>query len=113
MLTKCYPTSQGCSSDFTILKVWLLGVPKPYRTSSYDVLSLLRRSTLFVFVFDSTKSKKSHKLLISSEEMGHRMRMLDTVLERPKAIVLVFETHRNIPVMLGNIWSTFVDLIVD
>ena len=37
----------------------------------------------------STKSKKSHKLLISSEEMGHHMRMFDTVLERPKAILLV------------------------
>ena len=59
MLTKCYPTSKGCSCDFTRLKVWLLGVPKPYRTSSYDVLSLLRRSTLFVFVFNSTNFLKN------------------------------------------------------
>ena len=45
--------------------------------------------------------------------MGHLIRMLDTVLEYPKVILLVFESHRNIPVMLGNIWSTSVDLIVD
>ena len=55
----------------------------------------------------STKSKKSHKLLISSEAMGHRMRMLDTVLERPKFILFIFASHMN--VMLGNIWSLFVD----
>ena len=48
MLAKCYPTSQGCSYDFQRLKVWPLGVPKPYRTSSYDLPSLLTRSTLFV-----------------------------------------------------------------
>ena len=54
MLTKCYPTSQGCSCGFQRLKVWPLGVLKPYRTSSYDLPSLLTRSTLFVFVFDST-----------------------------------------------------------
>ena len=54
MLTKCYPTSQGCSYGFQKLKVWPLGVLKPYRTPSYDVPSFLRKSTLFVFVFDST-----------------------------------------------------------
>ena len=48
MLTKCYPTSQGCSCDFQRLKVWPLGVPKPYRTSSYDVPSLLTKSTICV-----------------------------------------------------------------
>ena len=48
MLTKCYPTSQGCSCGFQRLKVWPLGVPKSYRTSSYDLPSLLTRSTLFV-----------------------------------------------------------------
>ena len=37
MLAKCYPTSQGCSYDFQRLKVWPLGVPKPYRTTSYDL----------------------------------------------------------------------------
>ena len=31
----------------------------------------------------STKSQKSHKLLISSKAVGHRMRMFDPVLERP------------------------------
>ena len=56
---------------------------------------------------------QTQKVLISSEAMEHRMRMFDTVLERPKVIRLVFESHRNIPVMLGNIWSTSVDLIVD
>ena len=56
MMTKCYPTSKGCSCDFQRLKLWPLGVPIPYRTSSYDATSLLKRSTLFVFVFvfDST-----------------------------------------------------------
>ena len=34
MLTKCYLTSQGCSCDFQRLKVWPLGILKPYRTSS-------------------------------------------------------------------------------
>ena len=53
-LTKCYPTSQGCSCDCQRLQVWPLGVPKPYRTFSYDVPWLLTRSTLFVIVFDST-----------------------------------------------------------
>ena len=41
------------------------------------------------------------------------MRIFDTVLERPKFILLVFESHRNIPVISGNILSAFVDLIVN
>ena len=64
MLTKCYPTSQGCSYDFQRLKVWPLGVPKPYRTSSNDVPSLLTRSTICVifwfygkFVESNTNTK--------------------------------------------------------
>ena len=61
MLTKCCPTSQGCSCDFPRLKVWHLGVTKPYRTSSYNVLSLLTKSTLFVFVFDSTNFPQNAK----------------------------------------------------
>ena len=117
MLTKCYPTSQGCSYDFQRLKVWPLGVPKPYRTSSYDALSPLSRSTLFCdCVWShkfSTKSSKSQKVLTSTEAIRHCMRMFDTVLERLKVILLVFESHRNIPVMLGNTWPTSVDLIVD
>ena len=48
MLTKSYPTSQGCSCDLQRLKVWPLGVPKPYRTSSYDASSFLTRSTVCV-----------------------------------------------------------------
>ena len=48
MLTKCYPTSQGCSYDFQRLKVWPLGVPKPYRQSSHDVPSFLTRSSVCV-----------------------------------------------------------------
>ena len=54
MLTKCYLTSHGWFCDIWILKLWHLGTSKPYRTLSYDVSSLLTRSTLFVFVFDST-----------------------------------------------------------
>ena len=56
---------------------------------------------------------QTQKVLVSSEAMGHHMKMFDTVLERPKVNLLVFESRRNITVMLGNIWSTFVDLIVD
>ena len=56
---------------------------------------------------------QTQKMLILLEAMRHHMRMFDTVLERPKVILLVFESHRNIPVMLGNIWSTSVYLIVD
>ena len=33
MLSKCYPTSQGCSYGFSRLKVWPLEAPKPCRTS--------------------------------------------------------------------------------
>ena len=39
--------------------------------------------------------------------------MFDTVLEHPKVILLVFESHRNIPCNLGNTLSTSVDLRVD
>ena len=68
---------------------------------------------LLDFVENLWNQTQTQKVLISLEAMGHRMRMFDTVLERPKVILLVFESHRNIPVMLGNIWSTSVDLIVD
>ena len=56
---------------------------------------------------------QTQKMLTLSETMRHRMRMFDTVLERPKVIRFVVESHRNILVMLGNIWSTSVDPIVD
>ena len=65
------------------------------------------------FVENLWNQTQTQKVLISSEKMGHRMRMFDTVLERPKVILSVLESHMNIPVMLGNIWSTSVDLIVD
>ena len=65
------------------------------------------------FVENLWNQTQTQKVLISSEAMGHLMKMFDTVLECPKVILLVFETHRNIRVMLGNIWSTSVDLIVD
>ena len=71
MLTKWYPISQGCSCDFQRLKVWPLVVPKPYRTSSYDVPSLVTRSTLFVFVFDSTnfpQNPRNHTNYWSSQK---------------------------------------------
>ena len=65
------------------------------------------------FVENLWNQTQTQKLLISSEAMGHRMGMFDTVMERLKVIVSVFESHRNIHVMLGNPWSTFVDRIVD
>ena len=55
------------------------------------------------FVENLWNQTQTQKVLISSETMGHLMRMFDTVLERPKVILLVFESHRNILVMLGNI----------
>ena len=65
------------------------------------------------FVGNLWNQTQTQKVLILSEAMGHRMRTFDTVLERPKGILLVFESHRSIPEMLGNTWATFVDLIVD
>ena len=56
---------------------------------------------------------QTQKMLISSKAMRHRMGMFDTILERPKVIRLVFESHRTIPVILGNTWATYVDPIVD
>ena len=41
------------------------------------------------------------------------MRIVDAVLESPKVIVLVTKSHRNILVIIGNTWSTSVDLIED
>ena len=65
------------------------------------------------FVENLWHQTQTQKVLISSEAMGDRMRIFDTVLERPKVILLAFERQGNIAVMLGNIWSTSVDLIVD
>ena len=65
------------------------------------------------FVQNVWNQIQTQKLLISSEAMGHGMRIFDTVLEPPKVILLVCESRRNILVMLGNIWSTSVDIIVD
>ena len=56
---------------------------------------------------------QTQKMLTLSEAMKRRMRMFDTVLEPPEVILLVCESRRNTLVMLGNIWSTSVDLIVD
>ena len=65
------------------------------------------------FVENLWNQTQTQKVFISSEAMGHLMRMFDTVLEHPKVIHSVLESHMNIPVMLGNIWSTSIDLIVD
>ena len=62
---------------------------------------------LLDFVENLWDQTQTQKVLTSPEAMGHRMRMFDTVLERPKVILLVFESHRNILVKLGNTWSTF------
>ena len=55
----------------------------------------------------STKSTISHKLLVSSEVMTHCIGTFDTVLERPKVILLLFESHRTTPVILGNTYATY------
>ena len=67
---------------------------------------------LLDFVENLWNQTQTQKVL-TSQAMVHHMRMFDTVLDRLKALFLVLESHRNIPVMLGNIWSTSVDLIVD
>ena len=64
------------------------------------------------FVENLWNQIQTQKVLISSEAIGHHMRIFDTVLERPKVILLVLESPSNIPVILGNTWSTSVDLIV-
>ena len=64
------------------------------------------------FVENLWNQTQTQKVLLSSEAMGHRMRVFDTVLERPKVILLVFESHRNTLVILCNTWSTSADLIV-
>ena len=53
------------------------------------------------------------KMLISSEAMRNPMKMFDTILERLNVILLVPKSHRSILFILGNTWSTFVDLIVN
>ena len=68
---------------------------------------------LLDFVENLWDQTQTQKVLTSPEAMGHRMRMFDTVLERPKVILSVLQSHMNIPVMLGNIWSTSIDLTVD
>ena len=45
---------------------------------------------------------QTQKVLVSSEAMRHCMGVFDTVLERPKVILLLFESHRTTPVILGN-----------
>ena len=77
---------------------------------SDDINSLCR---FLDFVRNLWNLAQTQKVLISSEAMRHRMRMYDTVSERPKVILLVLESHRNIHGMLGNIWSTSADLTVD
>ena len=68
---------------------------------------------LLDFVENLWDQTQSQKVLTSTEAISRRMRMFDTVLERPKVILLVLESNRNTPVMLGNTWPTSVDLIVD
>ena len=64
------------------------------------------------FVENLWNQTQTQKVLISSGVMEHCMVMFDTVLERSNVILLVLESHKNILVMLGNIWSTFVNHIV-
>ena len=65
------------------------------------------------FVENLWNQTQTQKVLIFSKAMRYHMMMFDMVLERPKVILLVFESHRNIPLMLDNIWSTSADLTVD
>ena len=49
----------------------------------------------FDFVGNLWNQTQTQKVLTSSEGIGDRMRMFDTVLERLKVIRLVSESHRN------------------
>ena len=111
-------------SNITGIFMWLSKTKSMTFERSKTVLNILVRCPIasddinslcdfFDFVENLWNQTQTQKVLISSETMGHRMRVFDTVLERPKVILLVFESHMKIPVMLGNIWSTSVDLIVD
>ena len=44
---------------------------------------------------------QTQKVLILSEAMEHRMRMFDTVFERPEVIFLALERYRTISVIFG------------
>ena len=58
MLTKCYPTSQGCSCDFQRLKVGPFGIPKPFRRFSKDASSLLIKSKFSILLIIVNRTKK-------------------------------------------------------
>ena len=45
-------------------------------------------------------------LTLEDEWMSHPTRMFDTILEHQKVILLVFESHRNTPVTLGDTLPT-------
>ena len=60
------------------------------------------------FVENLWNQTQPQKVLISLEAMEHRMRMFDTVLERPKVTLFISETLGMILETLGNIWSTSV-----
>ena len=84
----------------------------PYATYAFE----FRKCSISNFVYDCynyANLASFHKMLISSEAMRHPVTGLDTVLGHQKFILLVFESHWNIPVSLGNIWSTFIDPSVD
>ena len=72
-----------------------------YPITSNEINSLCDFLDFVENLWDQTQTQK---VLISSDAMEHRMRMFDTVLERSTVILLVFESHRNIPEMLGNTW---------
>ena len=112
MLTKCYPTLQECSCDFARLKIGPLDASKPYRTCPIASDETNKLCDFRDFVENLWDQTQIQKVFISSEAMRHRMRMFDTVLERPKTLFLVWESPRNILVILGNTWSTSVYLIV-
>ena len=93
MLTKCYPTLQECSCDFPRLKIEPLGVPKPYRTSSYDLPSLLTRSTLFVICWILWKICGINIFLGSESMDRHLSNALSTMFLWHLVMFLHFESY--------------------
>ena len=93
-----------------VVFLWFIVVSLHFDTYAFE--SGQRAVSCHVW-FVYTNLASSHQILISSEAMRHPVRMFDTVLEHQKVILSVFESHRNIPVSLGNTWSTSVDPSVD
>ena len=100
MMTKCYPTSKGCSCDFQRVKVWPFGVLKPCETFPYDASLLVVKLNIGVKkrdwnmrVIHNTAFWALSKAYVSKcRNMTRRHRsMVDSALESWWFILLISE----------------------